>query len=276
MRLTVVGSSGSVSGPESVASCYLLEADDGSRTWRVLLDLGPGSVGQAMRYVNPATVDAVLLSHLHADHVADIAGLEVLLRYGPGAPHQLMPVYGPGGTAARIAQICGNHEGEDFGCEEAFQIGTWAEGETVRIGPLAVEPFVVEHPVPAYAMRITGPAEDEARGREGTAAGPAGLPPRTKVLTYTGDTDLCEGLDDAAAGADLLLSEAAFQEGRDEVRGIHLTGRRAGQVATTAGVARLVLTHIPPWTCAKTVHAEAAQAYDGAIDVAVPGGVWRL
>src|SRR5690625_6346009 len=81
MKLTVVGSSGSVSGPDSVASCYLLEADDDERTWRVLLDLGPGAVGQAMRYVDPAAVDAVLVSHLHADHIADLAGLEVLVRY---------------------------------------------------------------------------------------------------------------------------------------------------------------------------------------------------
>ncbi|MCB0895289.1 MAG: MBL fold metallo-hydrolase, partial [Nocardioidaceae bacterium] len=69
MRLTIVGCSGSYPGPEAPASCYLLEADDaGGRTWRVLLDLGNGALGALHRYADPLAVDAVLLSHLHADH----------------------------------------------------------------------------------------------------------------------------------------------------------------------------------------------------------------
>src|SRR5690625_6418788 len=105
MKLTVVGSSGSVSGPDSVASCYLLEADDDERTWRVLLDLGPGAVGQAMRYVDRAAVDAVLVCHLHADHSADRAGREVLVRCGPGAPW-------PGRERTRLNT---RHEGTSYG-----------------------------------------------------------------------------------------------------------------------------------------------------------------
>ncbi|HLS25820.1 MAG TPA: MBL fold metallo-hydrolase, partial [Beutenbergiaceae bacterium] len=255
MKLTVVGSSGSVSGPDSVASCYLLEADDDERTWRVLLDLGPGAVGQAMRYVDPAAVDAVLVSHLHADHIADLAGLEVLVRYGPGAPRPPVPVFGPADTTERISQLCGESGNPDKA--NAFTVSTWTAGEAVHLGPFVVEPFLVEHPVEAYAMRITGPA---------------GTGTESRVLTYTGDTDLCDGVVTAATGADLLLAEAAFQEGRDTVRGVHLTGHRAGQLATQAGTGRLVLTHIPPWTCSDTVRAEAEGTYTGPIDVAVPGG----
>lgn len=260
MRLTVVGSSGSVSGPEAVASCYLLEADDDVRTWQVLLDLGPGAVGQAMRYVDPAGVDAVLLSHLHADHVADLAGLQVLTQYGPGAPRHPVLVYGPQGTTERVGQLCGEPSvAEDV--TTSFDIRTWSAGRPVHLGPLVIEPFTVLHPVAAFAMRITGPAEDGSG---------------TRTLTYSGDTDTCEGLLAAASGADLLLSEAAFQEGRDAVRGIHLTGRRAGEVATEAQVASLVLTHIPPWTCDETVRAEAKDVYTGPIDVARPGKRWQL
>lgn len=257
MKLTVVGCSGSVAGPESVASCYLVEADDGERTWRLLLDLGPGAVGQAMRYTDPAGVDAVLLSHLHADHVADLAGLDVLSRYGPGAPRPAVALYGPAGTAERIDQLCGDADDRSA----VFTIATWANREPVQIGPFTVEPFSVEHPVPAVAMRVLGPADD------GTGQ---------RVLVYSGDSDSCEGLLAAADGADLLLCEAAFQECRDSVRGIHLTGLRAGQVAHTSAVGHLVLTHIPPWTCPDTVRTEASDAYSGRIDVASPGASWTL
>ncbi|MGC0251400.1 MBL fold metallo-hydrolase [Pseudactinotalea sp. Z1748] len=257
MKLTVVGSSGSISGPESAASCYLLQAHDGDRTWQVLLDLGPGAVGQAMRYVDPAQVDAVLVSHLHADHIADLAGLEVLIRYGPGAPRPPVPVYGPVGTRARIVQLCGESGDPDH----AFTVTTWQPGTPVHVGPFVIEPFEVEHPVPAYAMRITGPSAESAG---------------TRVLTYTGDTDHCAGVTLAARDAHVLLSEAAFQEERDQVRGIHLTGLRAGQLATAARAGRLILTHIPPWTCAATVRTEATGTYAGPIEVAEPGATWLI
>ncbi|MBK5249470.1 MAG: MBL fold metallo-hydrolase [Actinomycetales bacterium] len=257
MRLTVVGSSGSVSGPSSAASCYLLQADEAARTWSVLLDLGSGAFGQTMRYVDPHALDAVLVSHLHADHMVDLAALHVYLKYGPGGPHPAIAVHGPGGTARRLQEVCGDSDELDG----QFLVQPWVPGETVRIGPLSIEPFEVVHPTPAYAMRITGPSE------RGSA---------TRVITYTGDTDTCVGVERAAAGADLLLSEAAFEEGRDGIRGIHLTGRRAGELADGARAKRLVLTHIPPWTSPGTVRAEALTAYSGPIDVAEPGACWEL
>ena len=95
--------------------------------------------------------------------------------------------------------------------------------------------------------------------------------PRTAVLAYTGDTDTCDALLPLAKGADLLLAEASFQEGRDLSRGVHLTGLRAGQLATDAGCRRLVLTHIPAWTDPDVVLAEARSVFPGAIETARPG-----
>ena len=90
MRLTVVGCSGSFPGPDSPACCYLLEAHHEGRLLRVLLDLGNGALGSLQRYVDPLMVDAVVLSHLHADHCFDLCGLYVVRKYRPGgarAPH---------------------------------------------------------------------------------------------------------------------------------------------------------------------------------------------
>ena len=97
MRLTIVGCAGSFPGPDSAASCYLVEADDDAgRRWRVLLDLGSGALGPLQRHLPLADLDAVLLSHLHPDHCADLCGLYVALRYNPaGRPERRLPVYGP-------------------------------------------------------------------------------------------------------------------------------------------------------------------------------------
>ena len=253
MKLTVVGCAGSFPSPESPASCYLLEADDvEGRTWRVLLDLGSGALGPLQRYTPLAGLDAVLLSHLHPDHFLDVCGLYVARHYAPSGPAAPpLPVYGPAGTARRIREAYG---GEPAGLDATFEVREFADGEPVHVGPLAVTPYRVEHPVEAYGLRVEAQV-----GR------------RLEVLAYTGDTDTCDALLPLAKGADLLLAEASFQEGRDEARGVHLTGLRAGRIAADAGCRRLLLTHVPVWTDPDVVRAEAGSAFSGAIELARPG-----
>lgn len=262
MRLRVVGCSGSLPGPSSPASCYLVESDDAQgRTWRVVLDLGSGALGPLQGWTDPRTVDAVALSHLHADHCLDLCGLYVSLRYHPvGPPAHRLPVHGPTGTAARLARAYDLDP--DPGMSAELDVREWTPGAPLQVGPLTITPHPVEHPVEAYALRVEGPAEDD--------------PSRRVVLAYSGDTDACPGLQTAAAGADLLLAESAFEEGRDATRGIHLTGLRAGEAARDAGAARLVLTHLPPWNDPEVALADARRAYDGPIDLAAPGALVAL
>lgn len=258
----MVGCSGSFPGPASPASCYLVEADDDAgRTWRVVLDLGSGALGPLQRHV-PALrdLDAVLLSHLHADHCLDLCGLYVALRYDPeGRRAERIPVLGPQGAAERMARAYDLPASPGMTAELDFR--SWVEGEPVRLGPLVVTAVRVEHPVEAYGLRVEGPAEDGSR---------------TRVLAYTGDTDACAALVPLAAGADLLLAEAAFHEGRDAERGIHLTGRRAGEVAAQAQVASLLLTHLPPWNDNDRTLAEAREVWDGPLALARPDAVHLL
>ncbi|MBC7550889.1 MAG: MBL fold metallo-hydrolase, partial [Cellulomonas sp.] len=106
MRLTVVGCAGSFPSAQSAASSYLVEADDDAgRTWRVVLDLGNGAFGPLQRYCEPTGVDAFAISHLHADHAADLVVLGVYRRYHPGGPCGPVPVFGPEGTGERLAQL---------------------------------------------------------------------------------------------------------------------------------------------------------------------------
>ena len=77
MKLTVIGCAGSAPGPKSPASCYLVEHDG----FRLVLDLGNGAFGPLQGLLDPATIDAVFLSHLHADHCLDVAPFVVWHRY---------------------------------------------------------------------------------------------------------------------------------------------------------------------------------------------------
>ncbi len=252
MRVRVVGCSGMVPGPASPGSCYLIEADDASaRTWRILLDLGAGALGPLQRWCDPRDIDAVAITHLHPDHCADLASLHVYLTYHPDGASTPVVAHGPFGLASRIEQLRGAS-----GPSPMLDVRTWREGEDVTVGPMVIRARAVEHGVPAYALRVEGPRED--------LAGDA-------VLAYSGDTDACTGLAAVALGADVLLCEASYLESMGAPRGVHLTGRRAGETAGQAKVSRLVLSHVPPWTDPNVAIAEAVGTFSGPIEGAYPG-----
>ncbi len=257
MKLTIVGCSGSYPGPDSPASCYLVEAEgeaesDGTRrVWRLLLDLGNGALGQLHRYTDPLGVDAVLISHHHADHCLDLCGYYVMRKYHPLGAQPILPVWGPVGTAERMARAY--ELPEDPGMTEEFDFGVY-DG-AITIGPFTIEPVAVEHPVDAFALRIS-------------AGG--------SVLAYSGDTATCDGIDRVAAGADLFLCEASFRDGDDNPPGIHLTGVEAGEIAERAGASRLVITHVPPWFDRDAMLAEARTTYAGPAELATGGAVYQI
>ncbi|MEX0914206.1 MAG: MBL fold metallo-hydrolase, partial [Demequina sp.] len=145
----------------------------------------------------------------------------------------------------------------DDGRSSVLDTVVWQTGGSVSVGPLRLTCESVRHPVPAYALRIEGPSELPARSRA--------------VLAYSGDTDVCDGLEVVASGSDLLLCEATFIEASDAPEGMHLTARSAGAVAEQAGADRLVLTHVPPWTDPNVVKAEASETYSGPLDLAHAG-----
>jgi ribonuclease BN (tRNA processing enzyme) len=253
MRLTVIGCSGSYPGPDSPASSYLVEADDGTRTWRLLLDLGSGALGRLQQVTDPLGVDAVFLSHLHPDHWFDMSGYYVLRKYHPGGAPPRIPVYGPRGTARRMAEAYGLPVNPGMSGE--FDVHEFDVHQPVSVGPVKVEVVEVAHPVAAYAIKVT---------HEG------------RSLVYSGDTAYCDSLAELAQGADLLLAEAAFRDGDDNPANLHMTGSEAARTAVRAGVSRLVLTHIPPWFDPQVAHEEARPVFEGQLDLATSGAVYEL
>lgn len=254
MRVTVVGCSGSFAGPTSPASCYLVQVEDGDRTWSVALDLGSGALGALQRHLDPADLDAVVITHLHPDHCIDLCGLYVTRKYAPaGMPARPLPVHGPAGTAEHIATAYGGLGPAGMSAELDFRVVT---GDPFDIGPVRITPVRVNHPVECWGYRV------EAGGA---------------VLAYTGDTDSTPALTPLLTGADLVLMDAAFVDGRDATRGIHLSGSRAAQAAVDAGgVRRLMLTHLPPWNDPALVRAQAAAVWPGEVELAEPDATYDL
>jgi ribonuclease BN (tRNA processing enzyme) len=255
MELVVVGCSGSVSGPESAASSYLVQAPYQGRTFSMVLDLGPGALGALYRYLDPREVDAIGFSHLHPDHCLDACAYYVAAKYSPGSSWNHTQIFGPPGTAERLARAYevapaeGKAPDSGPGIADHFRYVDWQPEQTV--GPFHVRTALVDHPVPAYAIRL-----DAADGGS---------------LVFSGDTGPCQALIDLAVGADLLLVEAAFVARPDNPPHLHLTGAEAAATGATAGVGAVMLTHIPPWHDPAQVFAEARPHFDGDLSLDTPG-----
>jgi ribonuclease BN (tRNA processing enzyme) len=247
VKLTVVGCSGSIPGPKGPSSCYLVEHDG----FRLVLDLGHGSLGALQRHMALTDIDAILLSHLHADHCIDLTALYVAHRHGRYDFAGRIPVYGPADAADRVAVACGMSTSQ--GVLMSFDFRELSV--TASIGPFRVYAERVAHPGQAYAVRFQ--TEDH-------------------VLVYSGDTGPCLALDRLAADADLFLCEASFVVGEDNPTDLHLTGRQAGESARAAAVGRLVITHVPPWNDPEVARAEAASVFDGKIELATAGSMYDV
>jgi ribonuclease BN (tRNA processing enzyme) len=249
VRLTVIGCSGSIPGPDGPASCYLLEADG----FRLLLDLGSGAVGALQRRMSLFDIDAICLSHLHGDHCLDMSPYWVARVYGPGAPYPAVPVYGPEGTAERMAAVQGT--ADPPGLRDAFDFEVLAPG-TREIGPFRVTLARMNHPVQTHGFRFT------YRGRS---------------LAYSADTGETPALVPLAQDADVLLCEASFLTEPGLPKDLHLTARQAAEHAARAGVGQLVLTHLVPWNDqARSLAEAAAGPYTGDISLAFPGRTLTL
>jgi ribonuclease BN (tRNA processing enzyme) len=165
VRLTVVGCAGSAPAPDSACSCYLVEGDG----YRLLLDLGAGASGPLQRYVAPGDIDAVILSHQHSDHHADLTQLW-RLREVTGSPP--LPVIGP----SDMPEVLRTNP-------DCFT-ATVAEPGAMKLGPLAVRLARVVHGE-CWATRVGD------------------------ALCYTADTGPCAAIDELAAGCRVLLAEAS-------------------------------------------------------------------
>ena len=242
MDLRVLGGCGAWPAAGQACSGYLLEHDG----FRLLIDPGYAVLPRLLRDMDAADVDAVLVSHRHPDHCADVNPLlRARALRDDVAPAPALKVFAlPGALDAVLAL---DRPGL---LDDAIELHPFEAGATFEVGPLVVDSRLLPHSVPNAGVRLTGGGH---------------------TLVYTGDAAPDPALVDLARDADVLLAEASFV---DEVPGDDHTlssARDAGRQAAEAAVGALVLTHLLPGTDRRRSAAAARAEFDGPIRVARPG-----
>lgn len=217
MRLHVLGSSGGYPVPGNPNSGFLLEHGD-TRLW---LDAGTGTFARLQSLMDFTRVDALVLSHVHADHCADVLPLYVAIQYGVASGLRI-PLYCPPGVRETLGPFFGEGGSDELG--KAFDFKTIDAGDTIGAGGVRMTFLRTQHPAHTLAIRAE------------TSDG---------VLTYSADTGPAADLAGFARGSDLLVCEATYQEGKVGAP-VHLSAREAGETARRAGVRELALTHVWP------------------------------
>lgn len=249
-RLTVLGCATPYPSVDNPCSGYLVSSG-GTRVW---VDAGSGTLGPLQQHVRLDELDAIWISHLHADHSADLLTAYYAALYADIRLAAPIPLFGPPGIADRLAGFLTNTSTRSP-IESAFAVTELHDGHQVVIGSLRLTCRAVAHDIPAFAVRI------EAGGRS---------------LVYSGDTAPCPSLTQLAEGCDVLLCEAESAQAPDEGDQVHHTPEDAGDTARAARAGRLIVTHVGRFLTPQEAVARASARFDGPVDYAAPGATFTV
>lgn len=235
VELTVLGASGSYpSASAGASSGYLLRAGSTS-LW---IDCGSGTFVNLQRHLPVEDLGAVVITHRHADHCADLYGLHTLLHWYRGTSSG-PPVFAP-------AEVLDAMAGLSSGIGEFFPWDEVADGDERTVGEATLRFSRTDHPPPTLAVEVS--AGD-------------------KRIVYTSDTGPRWSVSAFAPHADLVVSEATYQE-ESVGEPVHLTATQAGDAARAAGAKRLMITHLAPMLDPAVSVAEAEAAYGAPVTLA--------
>lgn len=254
MRLTVLGRSPASPNPGEACAGYLFEGGGA----RVLVDIGPGVVAQLVRRHHPDELDAVLVSHMHADHMLDLVTLRYVYPWRGLPKEKRLRVIMPPGSAEQLLDLArGVGNARHF--EDCFRLSEHDGSTALDFGGLSLTPVATQHFVPCWGFRV------EADGSR---------------AAYTADTAPCPALGDLADAADLLLSEATLRSLDEdalppEPRG-HLLPAEAGAAARAGGAKRLMLTHLPANGNGDWARTQATEAFGADVEIAEPAQTYEV
>ncbi|HLQ73282.1 MAG TPA: MBL fold metallo-hydrolase [Bacillota bacterium] len=240
MQLRVIGFWGGYPAVGEATSCYVLEKDG----FTLVIDMGSGALSTLQKYYDIEQIDAVILSHYHHDHMADIGVLQYakLVHMYLGKGDDLLPIYG--------------HDEDDRFYDlthDQTVAKQYLPGETLMVGPFMIDFLKTKHPVPCYGMRIND---------------------GEKTIVYTADTAYDEEWIKFSEGADLLITDCNFYAEQDGEAAGHMTSEQGGYIAAHAQVNHLLLSHLPQYGNKTDLIEEAMRHYNGPITLANEGLIW--
>lgn len=231
MKLTVLGCLGAYPYKGEGTTGYLLESEG----YHLLLDAGSTTLIQLEKILDPLALDAVILSHYHHDHIADLGVLQYYWQLFPKqAERNVLPIYGHGEDSIHFNELtmAGVTEGHDY-----------LQTKQLELGPFSVTFMKTIHPVTCYAMRFV----ENSTG---------------KIFVFTGDSGYLESFVDFAKDTDLFLADTYLFAGNERHKA-HFTSQESGEIAAAAKVKKLVLTHLPQHGDLEQLKEEAAAAANG-------------
>lgn len=254
MRITVLGKSPAWPDAGGACSGYLIEDESTS----VLLDCGSGVFPKLRSSMDYVDLDAVVITHLHADHVLDLIPFASALAYSPRQQQTpaLPSLHAPPGAREKLRAIGSGSGMAPEHVERSFALREYDPGEALAIGQLKVRFCPVPHFVPTNAVQVTS----ATGGR----------------FTFSADTGPSESLVEFARDSDLLLIEATLPSPELEGPRGHLTAEEAGEHGRLARVARVVLTHISDESDADRARGDAARTFGGEVEIAREGAVYEI
>lgn len=245
ITVTVLGSSGSYAAPDNPCTGFVVA----SRGATVLFDCGPGTLGPLQAVTDVRDLTAVVISHCHPDHWLELPVLRNVFLWFQ--PRDDVPVYGP-------AEVRDMDEAVNVVVDGAPDPFTWTTIDPttrITIGDQEWSFDVTDHPVETLAARV-GVGE--------------------RSVLFTSDTGPGWTFDSFGRAVDAVFCDASHLCDYEDQGIPHLSAREAAERARSAGVGRLVLTHLIPGSDPAAHRAEAATAYGGPIDVARPGTVIEI
>lgn len=242
MKLTVIGYWGGFPNKGEASSAYLLQKDNFS----VMLDFGSGALLKLQQYINVTDLNAVLISHYHADHIADIGVLQhaLVVHNYLSKQEKVVNIYGPIENEYEFHKL--NH---DF-----TRAVPYRQRDVLQLGPFFIRFLETKHSVPCYGMRIT----------DGNS-----------TIVYTADSAYQDEWIKFSRDADLLLCDTNFYANQDGTEAGHMNSVEVATIAKQANVKELLLTHLPHFGSHEQLVSEAEEIFNGKVSLAKEGLVWQ-
>jgi ribonuclease BN (tRNA processing enzyme) len=244
MKLTVIGHWGGYPAAHGASSGYLLQ----HMGFNLLIDCGSAVLSNLQEYINIEDLSAVILSHYHYDHIADIGPLKYarLINSKLNKVKETLSIYGHAYDEKELNAL--NMEPYTRGI-------SYKENEALNLGPFKITFCKTKHPVICYAMRISSEGKD---------------------IVYTGDGSYTEELVNFSRNAELLVCECNFYEGENYPSAGHMNSTDAGTAAREAGVKKLLLTHLPHYGDHDELVVSAKKEYKGEVELARVGWTFEI